>query len=213
MSEPQTHQDPEVQDLLNRWPGPSVEELRRLEAEVDEHFWRTQVAATREGRDSWFLEEHLVPTAEWTARGTREWWVPLRSTRLPGARVLVRLGRTPDGLACTGLLVERPEGEVTARDLREINLRPLLDVALVPMRALVGQAQPATRPARPGRVGYDLTHWRDVYERYLHAHEVDRRRFVQVMLADYPASARPSEATMRRWVRKVEALLESGDLP
>jgi hypothetical protein len=195
------------------WPGPSVAELNRLREQAESHFWQQQHLARRAGEQVWSLQEELIPQ-DWSRR-SGEAWLHLRTDRLPDADVYVRLGETPDGTGCTGLLIERDGAEVTARDLRQVQLRPLLDLALGPLRDLAaaeGFAVPATRPARPGNVGYGIDHWRDIQARRDRARAVDRRRFVQVMRESYEPRDRPSDATMRRWVRAVERLEARGEL-
>jgi len=196
---------------LQRWLAEGQQTDAALERALT-HFWTTQADAATSGDEVWQLQEPLLGPEHWSARA-EETWLRLTTSNLPGAVVSVRLGLAPEGVVCTALLVERGAGEVTARDLRALRIRPLLDVALAPMREAVRSYTPAARPARPGNVGYDLSHWEQVYLRYQRARQVDRRRFVQVMLEDYEPSSRPSDATMRRWVRKVEQLLESGLLP
>ena len=125
----------------------------------------------------------------------------------------VRIAPTADGVACVGIHVERDGRALGARDLRKIKLRPLIEGYLAGSAGLL-RAEIATpvRPPRPGRRGYDDDFWADIHERYLRARELHPHRFIQAMREEWPINERPSEASMRRWVKTVQQKIERGEL-
>ena len=207
------------QDELYEQLFPPEEErrLRNTLVELNQaqlHFALDQVRHRREGRPAWTLEGE-VALEDWERRDQEEWW-RLTYEGLPGVQILLRLAPTDRGLACTGLLIEHLDGrEVTARELRQIQLRPLLDGALAaynqPLREL--HRGELAVPSRPGPAGHDEEHWQRVHRRYIYWRDRDPRRVVKRMREDYPAKERPSDATMRRWVKTVRERIEGGSLP
>lgn len=194
-------------------------------AAIDEHFSgvrdaqaraRRSVAGVsvenaRAGRSYWTLEADRGRDW-WQARYDDEWWVGLRYSADPKLVVMVRLAATSKGVTCTGLLVERDGDEVTARDLRAIQLRSLLDTSLAAYRDVVISGETLVQPARPGPPGHPPEHWRQVWDRYQEARKQAPSSYIRWMRNQYDARQRPSDATMRRWVQTAQRKHERGEL-
>ncbi len=173
-------------------------------------FANAQVASVARGGPRWKLTGE-EPIAQWEQRD-RQNWFRLTTTQMPGFVVLLRLEATAAGVAMTGLLVERDGREITARDMRRLSLRPLVTTALAGFSEFLATDGPPPQSGRPGRPGYDLDHWRRVHVLYLQAKSADPRRYVKRMRDAYVPRDRPSDATVRRWVKVVEQKVRNGEL-
>jgi len=183
--------------------------LQRAQDLAASSFDASMEADALAGLPVWLLGDE-PDLGEWQGRD-RENWVRLVSVADPELGVVVRLAPTEHGVALTGLLLERAGFELTSRDLR-VRLRPLLERALAEWRGALPEAETPVRPSRPGRKGYDPDHWRQVAALYDRAKQQQPRAPIKALRMQYPTSDRPSYATARRWVDRVEAMRAEGEL-
>lgn len=137
------------------------------------------------------------------------WWV-IQHPALPHARIEARIGHTPtDGVfSLTGLQVETTARAISARDLRELRMAELLEqLRRTPgLSDLIANTASATRPPRPGNVGYSEQHWQDFRERLALARDEEPRRYVQYLVKSYEGQPdAPAESTLRRWIKRVDS--------
>lgn len=140
----------------------------------------------------------------WTL-GTPD-WAEVRHPAMPeGLHLRVRVAHTEDGFAVVGALVEREDGRaITARDLRRVKLPPAWALAADQMQRQPGS--PPVTPARPGPRGKGDDHWRAVFDLWARAQQVAPHTPVRWMRAQWPAE--PSDATMRRWIKRARERAE-----
>jgi len=138
------------------------------------------------------------------------WW-RWEGTDTPSFSVCLRIGRVQGRLACTGLHLEAAQdGELTARDLRELHLPDLL-TRFAWSRDRV-EARPATRlerPGHPGPRGHSREHFEQVAALYREALEADPYRPVAWMRGRLDASP----ATLRRWIQRARDMGLLGPAP
>lgn len=186
------------------------QELRRLEVAAEAHALAQLVAAVGAGDEPWSVLG-WAPDAAFAGR-SGENWLELLNVDDTALRVCVRVATTPEGIGVTGLLVERDGQEVTVTDLRKLHLKPLTKRLLAGYRPLLArQAGPQLSAKRPGRKGHSIDHWQDVAQRYDEV--ASHRDFIKQMCESYPnPKDRPSDATVRRWVKTIRAMRAKGEL-
>lgn len=108
----------------------------------------------------------------------------------------------------TALYVERNGQELSARSLRELQLRPLLGQLGQLIRFNAEEAP--LRPARPGPAGHGKAHWRRVWKLYQQAQRAGVRSHIKWMRDEW--SPPVPDATMRRWVQRARQMHEAGEL-
>jgi hypothetical protein len=157
----------------------------------------------------WVIDGWLESDA-WARTSRQKLW--LEATRTNDPDLLVRLGLEKSAkrggpLILTGVFVEREGREVSARDLRQLQLRPLIAQLSGFMRI---ESPTVAKPARPGPAGHGRAHWKRVWKLYEQARASGSRSYIQWM-RDQWATTVP-DATMRRWVKTAKEMHERGEL-
>jgi hypothetical protein len=115
-------------------------------------------------------------------------------------QVMVRVGRTADGLAAEAVLVARNDGRaVTARDLRSVKIPQPWMLARGREFAWPDHGSPTITAVGPGARSKSDDHWRAVFSLWSRARRTAPRSPIKWMLAQRPDV---SDATMRRWVKR-----------
>ena len=131
-------------------------------------------------------------------------WRELRYEGQPAwLAVRLRLAPTSDGVAVTGVQVERRDGRaLTARDLRLVKLPPnwvLFGESAARWFPPAAGAAPVAA-SRKGAHGKGDAHWRAVWLAWGQAMEAAPRAPVRYLLAS--GRWRVADATMRRWIAR-----------
>jgi hypothetical protein len=136
----------------------------------------------------------------WTEQADRDrfFWVTAQLRADPQLTVRLRVQPTGEGrTGVTGILFERADAPVTARDLRAAPVGELIEVA----KNLSGWAPPAgirlRRPSRPGPRGHPPEHYDAVWNLWQAAQTADPAAPIQWLRRQWDPPI--SDATMRRW--------------
>lgn len=129
----------------------------------------------------------------------------------PGLRVWFRLSSNAEGgpLLLTGLHVVREGGELSARDLRQVQIGHLAR-AMGRMWTITDDPNTPAKPARPGPPGHKIEHWRQVWSLYEQAKRSGTRAHIKYMQAQWQPPV--PDATLRRWVQTARDKHERGEL-
>jgi len=165
----------------------------------------------RQGRRVWIADDE-PDGPDWLDLHAE--WLHLHPEDDPGMRVHVRFGPVAEsrGVAMTAVLVQRGDRAVSARDLHGLRLHGLLDALGPTLRPLLLSDVAPVRAARPGRKGYTQEHWTAVAADYRLALEQAPREPIKWMRSRYAIAERPADATMRRWVKRVQSMIAKGEL-